>query len=129
MINLASLPLLNLVLMLSRRLLEEAQPILERASTAGKGAQLKAMAVEALSMVVFVGVEEPAVLDSVMAHMMGLWKGCHPPCEDPSDSFTLSAVLSLNESPDIVTGLCPCLMSRAALFLLFSWPLRTCLRY
>ncbi|BDA43174.1 probable interferon-related developmental regulator 1 [Coccomyxa sp. Obi] len=59
----------------SERLLEEAKPVLERASTAGKGAQLKAMAVEALSVVAFVGVEDPGVLDSVMAHMTGLWKG------------------------------------------------------
>ncbi|CAL8465178.1 g4713 [Coccomyxa elongata] len=59
----------------SERLLEEAQPILERASTAGKGVQLKAIAVEALSMMVFVGVEDPTVLDSAMTHMMGLWKG------------------------------------------------------
>lgn len=68
-----------LPLVLSRRLLKEAQPVLERASMAGKGAQLKAIAVEALSLVVFVGVEDPAVLDSAMAHMTGLWKGAHPP--------------------------------------------------
>ena len=117
MINLASLPLLNLVLLLSRRLLEEAQPILERASTAGKGAQLKAIAVEALSMVVFVGVEDPAVLDSVMAHMIGLWKGVHLPCEGSSDSLNLCAALSLNKVLNTVTCLCPRLTSCVALFL------------
>lgn len=84
---------LVLALLLSCRLLEEAQPVLERASTSGKGVQLKAMAVEALSLMVFVGVEDPAVLDSAMTHMMGLWKGADPPFQGFSGLFTLYAAL------------------------------------
>ncbi len=57
------------------RLLEEAQPVLEKASTGGKGVALRAMAAEALAMMAFVGVEDPSVLDAVMVHLAGLWKG------------------------------------------------------
>ncbi|EIE23324.1 hypothetical protein COCSUDRAFT_63675 [Coccomyxa subellipsoidea C-169] len=59
----------------SERLLEEAQPVLEKASTGGKGVALRAMAAEALAMMAFVGVEDPSVLDAVMVHLAGLWKG------------------------------------------------------
>jgi hypothetical protein len=33
------------------------------------------MAAEALAVTAFVGVEDPAVLDEVMVHLKGLWKG------------------------------------------------------
>lgn len=46
-----------------------------QASTAGKSAPLKASALDALAMMAFVGPEDPTVLEGIMSHQAGLWKG------------------------------------------------------
>ncbi len=55
------------------RLLEEARPVLEPAALSGKIPALRAAAAEALSLLAFVGSEDPAATDALMRHLAGLW--------------------------------------------------------
>jgi hypothetical protein len=41
----------------------------------GKTVAARAMAAEVLAMLTFVGGEDPFLVDSVMTHLAGLWKG------------------------------------------------------
>ena len=55
------------------RLLGEARPVLEPASSTGKLPALRAAAAEALALLAFVGSEDPDVTDGAMQHLSGLW--------------------------------------------------------
>ena len=54
------------------RLLEEARPVLEPAASTGKSPALCAAAAEALSLLAFVGSEDPAATDAVMKALAAL---------------------------------------------------------
>lgn len=49
--------------------------MLVQASIVGKSAPLKASALDALAIMAFVGAEDPTILDGIMSHQAGLWKG------------------------------------------------------